>query len=325
MSAADRLSRLLALVPWLVAHPGATVRQCAAHFGVSAQQVESDLFALIVSGDEMLGAGGLVDIQFWQYDDAGEPYVDPDSPIEVIAPQSLDRPMRLTTTEAAAILIGLRLLDQLPGVPDRAAIASAAAKIEQAPSPAQARTGSGDVSAISVEVAVRPAVRAAVDDALATGSELEIAYAAGTSGAITQRRIVPAGILAIDGIAYLDAFCRFAGARRRFRLDRVLEAAAVPPGEPVGEADGAQSPVPDLAVVLDLDPAARWVADVHRGTVLDERADGGCRVRLDAFDPQWVVRLVLSLAGSAAVVEPPELAESVADAARAALAAYPDA
>lgn len=334
MTAADRLTRLLALVPWLVTNSGVTVRECAEHFGVSEKQLADDLFLLIVSGDEVLGAGGLVDIQFWTDDEEGEPRVDADATIEVVQAQGFERPMRLSPAEAMSLLVALRMLGQLPGVADHDTIASVVAKLEAATSQSASAPAAGE---IAVEVAVDPAVRVVVDDALATGAEISLTYAAATTGAITERQVVPYGVRAVDGIAYLDAFCRFAGARRSFRLDRIVTAEVVPPADPLAvddaaataapttpePGDAAEPNTPRLSAVLDLDAASRWVGEAHGGVVVDERPDGGVRVRLALHDLEWAVRLVLSQGGGAVVVEPPDLAQAVADAARTALAAYP--
>ena len=89
-TAASRLSRLLALVPWLTANPGVTVDEAAAHFDVSADQLEKDLFLLICTGRPGHFHDDLVDIQFW----------DEDRRITVLDPQSLDRPLRLSPLAA---------------------------------------------------------------------------------------------------------------------------------------------------------------------------------------------------------------------------------
>ena len=91
MSAQARLTRLLALVPWLVAHDGVTIRECAAHFGVTEEVLQEDLWQLVVCGLPGYGPDQLVDIQFWDDDDA----VRGDGVIRVVDPQTLDRPMRL--------------------------------------------------------------------------------------------------------------------------------------------------------------------------------------------------------------------------------------
>ena len=47
-SATERLTRLLALVPWLQANDGITIGEAARHFGVSAEQLSTDLWQIIV-------------------------------------------------------------------------------------------------------------------------------------------------------------------------------------------------------------------------------------------------------------------------------------
>jgi proteasome accessory factor C len=48
--ATDRLARLLALVPYLVARPGARVEDVARAFGVDEQRLADDLELLFVCG-----------------------------------------------------------------------------------------------------------------------------------------------------------------------------------------------------------------------------------------------------------------------------------
>jgi len=85
-TAATRLSRLLALVPWLSAHDGVTIDEAAAHFDVTPEQLQNDLWLLICTGRPGHMHGDLVDIQFW----------DEDGRITVVDAQTLDRPLRLS-------------------------------------------------------------------------------------------------------------------------------------------------------------------------------------------------------------------------------------
>ena len=122
VAAPERLSRLLALVPWLSAHDGVTVSEAASHFGVTTEELVDDLNLLICSGLPGYGPEHLVDIQFW----------DEDEEIHVLDPQTLTAPMRLTPDEVTALLVGLRVLAQVPGDHDRDALVTATAKLERA-------------------------------------------------------------------------------------------------------------------------------------------------------------------------------------------------
>lgn len=310
-TAAERLSRLLALVPWLRAHDGVTVADAAAHFGVTPDQLEQDLWLLIVCGEPGYGPGQLVDIQFW----------DEEGRIHVLDALTLERPMRLSQQEALTLLIALRMLAQVPGVEDREALVTAAVKLEQAASATEA------ARAITVNVGVSPEVRGVIEMALASGGATAIRYASASKDEVTDRTIEPRRLFTTDGTVYLEAYCYSAGALRTFRLDRVVSAA---PGQAPGPAESpgpgyptTDPPAVPATALLAVSPEARWIIDVHQGAVEGEGADGSTLVRLRMLSPDWALRVVLSLAGTAKVLEPPELVRAVAGAARSALAAYP--
>jgi proteasome accessory factor C len=319
MSASARLTRILALVPWLVAHEGVTVGVCAEHFGVTEDELQEDLWQLVVCGLPGYGPDQLVDIQFWDDDDT----VRGSGVIRVLDPQTLGRPLRLTHQETLSLLVALRTLAQLPGIEDRGALVSAAAKLEAA------AAGGGLEREVHVDVAVPEGIREAVDGALGEHRELEITYASAARDEVTQRVIRPIRLHAVDGIAYLEALCLSAGAVRTFRLDRMLaatvgasfDAAADPAG--ADEAAGSAVRPARRTATLAVEPAARWILDVHRGTVVTEDpVSGSATIRVPLHSLDWGVRLVLSLKGAATAVEPPDLATAVADAARTALASY---
>jgi proteasome accessory factor C len=130
-----------------------------------------------------------------------------------------------------------------------------------------------------------------------------------------------------------------AEAVRLFRLDRMVDAslgaaAGELPSEAVPRdlAEGLFRPrAEDLTVVLELEPAARWVADyypveqaIELGSADGEAGPGALRVELRTPDPAWVVRLALRLGGHGRVVAPPSVKAAVRERASAALAALGD-
>ncbi|MDP2013172.1 MAG: WYL domain-containing protein, partial [Actinomycetota bacterium] len=117
----SRLSRLMTMVPWLVAHDGVSIKEAAEHFGISVEQCEKDLWLLVVCGLPGHGPDQLVDIQFWD-----------DGRIHVIDPQTLDRPLRLSGDEIMSLLVALRLLLQVPGTHDRATLHKLISRLEVA-------------------------------------------------------------------------------------------------------------------------------------------------------------------------------------------------
>ncbi len=301
-ASAERLSRLLALVPWLQAHPGISLDDCASHFGITVEQLESDLWMIVVCGIPGYGPDQLVDIQFW------------DGTIDVLDALTLDAPLRLSPDEAVTLLIGLRLLAQVPGVEGRSDLVSAAAKLEA--------LTDGSTSGLAVVVPVDPDVRIAVDSALSSGQALALRYAAATSDEVTERTVIPERVHASDTHPYLEAWCTSAEAHRTFRLDRVLQAHVVP--VPAGAWPASSDDErPLTAVTLRLAPGARWLTDVVPGVVSDPPgADGSVTARMHVRDLEWAARLVLSQGGKVQAVAPEALVTLVSGAAAAALASY---
>ena len=313
-SAATRLSRLLALVPWLTAHEGVTIAEAAAHFGVTSEQLQSDLWLLICTGRPGHMHGDLVDIQFW----------DEDGRITVVDAQTLDRPLRLSPDEAASLLVGLRVLAQVPGPHDRGALAGATSKLEAAAGEALA---AADGLSVTVDTTHDPEVSAAVSRALAEGRRLHLTYV-GSLDERTERDVDPMRLLGLDGRTYLEAWCRGAEAVRTFRLDRieraeVLDVAAEVPAdaEPVDLGAGALRPE-GAPVTLALAPEVAWIAEEHPVDAVADLGEGRLQVVMPVADERWLVRLLLRLGSSVTVMDRPDIVERVRAEARSALAAY---
>ena len=97
----DRLVRLLALPAWVAEHEGASFEEAAAHFGVTAAMIRSDVETLWVSGLPGGMPGDLVDFSADDFE-AGR--------LRLTEPLGLDRPVRLSRQEAVALLLSLRVL-----------------------------------------------------------------------------------------------------------------------------------------------------------------------------------------------------------------------
>ena len=307
---ADRLPRLLSLVPYLLARPGVVVAEAAADFGISEKQLRRDLELLWMCGLPGYGPGDLVDLSF-----SGDT-------VTVTEDAGMRRPLRLTTAEATALLVALRTLGDVPGMVDTASVRQATAKIERAVGDAGPPGVAVDLT--REEEATTVAVRAALEAARAVA----IRYYTAGRDAVSQRTVDPMRLLVVEGRGYLEAWCRNAEAVRLFRLDRVEdvtvldEPAAPPPGaEPTDVSEGLFRPSAEhRTAVLLLEPVARWIAEYYPVDDVVELGDGRARVALRFADPGWLVRLVLGLGGGARVLEPPELAGAVARRAREALA-----
>jgi proteasome accessory factor C len=310
-TSADRLGRLLNLVPYLQARPGVSVAEAAGDLGVTDRQLREDLELLWMCGLPGYGPGDLIDMAF-----------DGDR-VTLTYDAGIDRPLRLTPDEALALVVALRLLAETPGMGHRDAVARALAKIEHA---------AGDLGGAPVAVRLPgnddrlEAFRGAVERRRA----LRITYYTAARDESSERVVDPMRVLVVGGRAYLEAWCRRAKAVRLFRVDRIDasteldEPALVPPqARPVDVRDGLFRPTPDLPLVtLRVGRGVRWITEHYPCEEVVKGPGEHWTVSLRASDLAWARRLVLGLGPEVTVVGPPELAEAVGAEARAALAAY---
>lgn len=301
-----QFSRLLALVPWLAANSGVSVRGAADHFGISEEQLLADLGSVITSGAD---DWTLFDIQYWENGGV----------IEVIDALDLGRPLTLTPDEGVAVLVALHALRAVPGGHDRGVLDSVIRKLrqalgDQAPAP----------EAVAVRVDLPVDVVQPIEAALAGGKAMELTYLGAVRDEITERTVDPVALVVVDGYAYLRAHCRRAGSLRLFRLDRILAARmSSEPARPVdSRSDSSVAPMAAVlaatgrSVVVDLSPEGRHLLDRHPTTRAWSLPDGWVRAEMPVGEYEWARRLVLGSAGAAVLREPIWLAEDVLDAAR---------
>ncbi len=315
MAAVDQLARILALVPWLAARPGVSKAEAARQFDISVRQLDADL-GLAVCAEIPGQPQWCLDIQYLDEDD-----------VTVLDPQHADRPLRFDVREAVALVVGLRTLAAAPVLAGSDAVSGALAKLEAA---------LGD--AVGVIAGPTPpadqGVADTVREALHSGHQLRISYWTPARDAVSQRTVDPLRVVVAAPGSYLQAYDRGIGQVRTFRLDRILQAAAldvrVGPPPPPDELPEIPEPglgafpagADDLVVVLEVEPGLRWLAEYYPLESVADLPDGRQRVVLRTPDPRWAARLVLRLGGRARVVAPAELAAAVRDEAAATLAQY---
>ncbi|GAA2715232.1 helix-turn-helix transcriptional regulator [Actinoplanes palleronii] len=307
---ADRLGRLLNLVPYLLARPGIRVAEAAADLAVTERQLREDLELLWVCGLPGYGPGDLIDMAF-----------DGDT-VTISHDAGIDKPLRLNPDEALALVVALRMLAETPGIGSRDAIERALAKIESA---------AGDLAGAPVAVKLPAnqerltAVRAAVD----SGNALRLTYYTAARDETTERVVDPMRMLTVGTFAYLEAWCRRAEATRMFRIDRidaftVLDEPSRPPvgAVPHDMSDGVFRPGPELPLVtLRVSRGGRWITEYYPVEDVVEEP-GEWLVTMRVTDLGWAQRFLVGLGRDVTVTGPPELVEQIRAAAHAALGQY---
>jgi proteasome accessory factor C len=306
LNAIDQTRRMLSLVTYLRERPGARIEDVARAFGITEDELVSDLDVLPMCGTSFRG-GDLLDIdtdgeRIWWHN-----------------------PAALGAEAAEALLVAARAVATLPGLreSDRQALLRATAKVETA-----AGEAAGASSRLSVTFESEGGVFADVDRAIAERRRLWIRYYSPARDEVTEREIDPIRLVSV-GHTYVEAWCRRSEARRTFRLDRVaeiriLDEPSAPPEVELRDlSEGLVQPAAeDPEVVVEVAPGGRWVAEYYPHDSAEELPDGGLRITLRTPDPASLRRLALRLGRDGRIVEPHELADSARQAAREALAAY---
>jgi proteasome accessory factor C len=309
---AERLGRMLVIVPYLVQHPGTSLTDASALFDVPPEQLRRDLDLLFMSGLPPYGPGDLIDVD-----------VDEDGNVWISMADHFARPLRLTRPEALAVYLRATELLATPGIPDAPALASALGKLRDALGPDTL----GDASIEAVVAGAPPPHLPALRAAAADHERIRIGYTAASTGEASERDVEPEAVFASAGHWYVVAWDLSVEGERVFRADRVSTVEGTGVRFPPRGLEGAGRPLytpgdRDVAVRLLLRPAARWVAEYYTTTDVVTRDDGSVEATLPARQTAWVARLVLRLGPDVEVLEPATLRDETRAIAEAALARY---
>ncbi len=307
-SAGDRLRRLLAMLPWIAAHPGTTIDEIGERFGVTRDQLLADLDVVWMVGLPPYTPDQLIEVEL------------DDDRVSVRLGDYFRRPLRLTADQALVLVAAGQTLVSVPGTDPEGPLARGLAKLATAlqVDPAEA-----------VEVNLGEATSETLDrlrEALDQRRRVRLDYYGYGRDERSERDVDPHRLWAEGGNWYLGGHCHRAGGARVFRVDRIRDVTLLDePAETEPEETGTFSPDPEGArVTLDLDPTAGWVADYYPNEGVEEGEGGAVRVVLPVASTRWLEQLLVRLGPSATVVAldgdlPADLART---AARRVLARY---
>ena len=333
VSTSDQLTRLLALPAWVADNPGVSIKEAARHFGVTPAVIERDVNTLWVSGLPGGLHGDLVDFDAVDFE-AGH--------LRLSEPLGLDRPVRLTRQEAISLLMALRVLADLLAADE--ASAPVIASTQQAVTDLLTAGASTDDADVQVDSEAGPStslvsehadrsghtaqVLAAVRSALGDRRRLHLVYVSATDTP-SERDVDPITLKSDGSHMTLVAWCLSAKAERSFRLDRItsIEVLDIPAvrhrasrrrNQPHIDRPAGDKP----RATLRLRPTGRWLVEQIPCVSQEETADGSLRVVVEGRDRTWLIGLVLSAGRHLIAVEPADLAQDAAAAAKQALTSY---
>lgn len=312
-TAGDRIRRVLAIVPWIVANPGTPIAEVARRFDLDEADLVADLDVLWMVGIPPYTPDALVEVTI------------EDGRVWIHYADFFSRPLKLTPDQGLALLATSDALLSVPGTDPDGPLARALAKLQRSLGVSGEESTVVDVDLGSADADVLATLRTAASE----GTEVEIDYFSFNRDERTVRVIAPWRVVAQEGAWYVDAYCHRAEAERLFRVDRVES--ATPTGEvsamrPSGDAGGTFSANgASRRVTLDLGPDALWVAETYPNEHVEDLPDGGRRVTLAVSADAWLERLLVRLGPRATVVVESSsdgIAELAPEAARRILSRY---
>ncbi|MDO5669695.1 MAG: WYL domain-containing protein [Corynebacterium sp.] len=308
----DTLVRALNLIPYFQAHPDRSLMEAAKDLGRDPASLYEEIQRLACCGVGRWPEE-LVDLKAdW-------------SKVSIANSQGMDRPLRLTPTEAGALLLTLESLEAVPGLADRAAVMSAARKL---------RDIMGDravaiFDSLAAEDPAEATPQELLREAIAGGHRVAFTYRSQSSDTTRRRVVDPAKIFVTGGETYLTAWEEEAGRHKNFRADRmsdieILDESAQPHLDslPFDEKDPfGYRMIADQADLL-IHPEHTWIADYFPITLGEVAADGYVHARMPVGSKDWFIRFALGQADRLRVIGPQVLVEEVSRRAASALTAY---
>ena len=306
-----RLVRLTNVLPYFKRHPDKSMMEAASDLDMSHEELVAALNTLFVSGATQ-NTEDLIDLS-WDF-----------RKVNIIDSQGMDQAVRLTPTEASALLLALESLESMPGLIDPQAVVSAANKIRGI---MDTKT-EGIYDSLATTAPEESKIQAALATAIDTNKQVRFGYWSSGVDELATRTVEPVRVFLADSELYLSAWDIDRDAHRTFRLDRmreveVLEADATPKSasaeidttDPFGFGSGEKA-------TIFLHESASWLADYHDISLAKKARNGWIEGSMPIGRDSWFVRFALSNADRLRVTSPENIKGAIAESANQAIARY---
>lgn len=289
----EKAARMLDLVPFITSHQGISIVELAAEFGITVDELLSDLNSLWMCGDNRFD---LIDLQF----ESGY--------VTIRNAQTLNLTRSLSQQEIISILIGLDLIEK--------SLAAQRSDLISELTLLKSKLGGGIARILDATPPHDAQIYSTISAALEMHRKVEISYFSPTEDEVTVRTVIPLELSISDGHEYLTSFCEKVQAERTFRVDRIQSARVL---------DTKVEPVPHLKNVESLISSTVTISRnlrKSRESLGEYLVGDGAVVSVTSYNSEWLLRTVISAAGAMEVTSSPEMRSRVADRATQTLKQY---
>lgn len=285
-SAAQRVSGLLVMLPWIMQRQRVKISTMARQFNLTEAELIEDLQMAAVCGVPPYTPDALIDV-----------YMDNGMVIAEV-PLVFSRPLKLSTAELFAVLVMAQAAMQLPGANKKGPLASALIKLAPL-MPSGAET-------IKVQLPKARYVKELLT-AAGSGERQEIEYFSPATQKRTTRTITARKVFEDSGRWYVAADDHLSGEDRVFRVDRIEQLAGTGMFDQLREVRDEELPWFSenmQQVVLRVQKSSRWIVESYPYVSRIPNADGSVDLTMSVTTTHWLGRLLLRAGKGAKVLKP---------------------
>jgi len=308
MATADRLNRILGMIPFLLQNQGVPLQELAQEFQVRPADLLRDLEALSHCSYGPFGSAEIMDA-----------YLENDR-VHLWTGEHFKRPLSFTPSEVLALRTAVSLMLAHTDARETRDLTRAYRRIagESEGGGTEARAFKG-ILGVEPPPALSGEVFSTLERGVHEGRRVQIDYFTEHRGTVSERTISPYRMVCSDGQWYVVAYCARATDVRTFRVDHVRSAVLLGEHFEVPEefrleehfTQGIYVETEDdeRIVVRYRPPAAQWVVEEEGRGRPDK--EGAVTLSYRTSSPRWLLQRVLSYGRAAEILEPLHLRDEV--------------
>jgi predicted DNA-binding transcriptional regulator YafY len=301
-TAAIRALRTMDLIPYILEHPGISIKLLSEVFNASEKEIEKDLQLAFMCGLPGYTPYELIDLTYEE------------GVVSIIDPQVLNKPRNISSNERVVIALGLEILREL-----NLSNIDNLKKIDNLSKKFLDKKDEGLLILIDQNLSF-PFLNI-INQAIFESRLITFDYQSVSKDMLSSRKVLPHELYLQNGNLYLSGYDLQAQSDRIFKADQILNCV-------VGEKSKAQKfdQLKDEEVVeLTVNPENLNFIERNSSIIIQQEiSQGQLLVKLKVSNFDWLKRAILSNAPSIKVVSPRSLALEVEQMASNLVSAYSD-
>jgi predicted DNA-binding transcriptional regulator YafY len=301
-TAAIRALRTMDLIPYILEHPGISIKLLSEVFNASEKEIEKDLQLAFMCGLPGYTPYELIDLTYEE------------GVVSIIDPQVLNKPRNFSSNERVVIALGLEILREL-----NLSNIDNLKKIDNLSKKFLDKKDEGLLILIDQNLSF-PFLNI-INQAIFESRLITFDYQSVSKDMLSSRKVLPHELYLQNGNLYLSGYDLQAQSDRIFKADQILNCV-------VGEKSKAQKfdQLKDEEVVeLTVNPENLNFIERNSSIIIQQEiSQGQLLVKLKVSNFDWLKRAILSNAPSIKVVSPRSLALEVEQMASNLVSAYSD-